>query len=189
MGRMRSWLGRVLAPARSCAVTQSPHASCTPPQTPQGDPAVTIPQLVKDTGAGLLVTDYSPLRLGRQWRDQAGYFGALVQGKGRVAPLMLRQPLRVRSAGRRGPLPGAPPSRARQGPRRPPSPLSMQVGAALGGTAFHEVDAHNVVPVWEASDKREYGARTIRWVAAAPPGAAAAAVRFGGAMVARPLQA
>jgi hypothetical protein len=27
---------------------------------------------------------------------------------------------------------------------------------------FHEVDAHNVVPVWEASDKRETGARTIR---------------------------
>ena len=27
---------------------------------------------------------------------------------------------------------------------------------------FHEVDAHNVVPVWEASQKREYGARTIR---------------------------
>jgi hypothetical protein len=25
-----------------------------------------------------------------------------------------------------------------------------------------EVDAHNVVPVWAASDKREYGARTIR---------------------------
>lgn len=27
---------------------------------------------------------------------------------------------------------------------------------------FHEVDAHNVVPCWLASDKREYGARTIR---------------------------
>ena len=26
----------------------------------------------------------------------------------------------------------------------------------------HEVDARNVVPVWEASDKREYAARTIR---------------------------
>ena len=28
-----------------------------------------IPQLVKETGAGLLVTDFAPLRLGRQWRD------------------------------------------------------------------------------------------------------------------------
>ena len=27
---------------------------------------------------------------------------------------------------------------------------------------FHEVDAHNVVPCWLASDKRETGARTIR---------------------------
>eukprot|EP00471_Norrisiella_sphaerica_P001795 CAMPEP_0184490876 /NCGR_PEP_ID=MMETSP0113_2-20130426/19131_1 /TAXON_ID=91329 /ORGANISM="Norrisiella sphaerica, Strain BC52" /LENGTH=597 /DNA_ID=CAMNT_0026874999 /DNA_START=375 /DNA_END=2165 /DNA_ORIENTATION=- len=27
---------------------------------------------------------------------------------------------------------------------------------------FYEVDAHNVVPVWKASDKLEYGARTIR---------------------------
>ncbi|RRT56308.1 hypothetical protein B296_00034157, partial [Ensete ventricosum] len=28
--------------------------------------------------------------------------------------------------------------------------------------AFHEVDAHNVVPVWITSDKLEYGAKTIR---------------------------
>lgn len=27
---------------------------------------------------------------------------------------------------------------------------------------FHEVDAHNVVPIWEASNKQEYAARTIR---------------------------
>ncbi|MEW5300577.1 MAG: hypothetical protein WDW36_003496 [Sanguina aurantia] len=72
----------------------------------KGDPAVTIPQLVKDTGAGLLVTDYSPLRLGRTWRSE--------------------------------------------------------VCDAIGGVAFREVDAHNVVPVWVASDKREVGARTLR---------------------------
>ena len=28
---------------------------------------------------------------------------------------------------------------------------------------FVQLDAHNVVPCWEASDKLEYGARTIRW--------------------------
>lgn len=28
--------------------------------------------------------------------------------------------------------------------------------------ACQEVDAHNIVPCWVASDKREYGARTIR---------------------------
>lgn len=27
---------------------------------------------------------------------------------------------------------------------------------------IHEVDAHNIVPIWVASDKLEYGARTIR---------------------------
>ena len=28
--------------------------------------------------------------------------------------------------------------------------------------SLHQVDAHNIVPIWEASDKQEYGARTIR---------------------------
>jgi len=36
------------------------------------------------------------------------------------------------------------------------------VAKSIGGVPFHEVDAHNVVPCWEASPKREYGARTIR---------------------------
>lgn len=71
----------------------------------KGEPASTIPQLVRNTASTLLVTDYSPLRLGRVWRDQ--------------------------------------------------------VAAAID-IPFHEVDAHNVVPVWVASDKREVGARTIR---------------------------
>jgi deoxyribodipyrimidine photo-lyase len=71
----------------------------------QGNPEETIPKLVKDCNASLLVTDYGPLRLGRQWRDTV---------------------------------------------------------ANTVDCPFHEVDAHNVVPVWEASDKREYAARTIR---------------------------
>ena len=36
------------------------------------------------------------------------------------------------------------------------------VAALGGGVGVSVVDAHNVVPVWEASDKREVGARTIR---------------------------
>ena len=80
----------------------------TPPSLPpsplsqqQGDPAETLPAFVRSSGASLLVTDYSPLRLGRTWR--------------------------------------------------------AAVAAALpAGVPLHEVDAHNVVPVWEASDKREY---------------------------------
>lgn len=59
-----------------------------------GNPAETVPQLVKDTGASLLVTDFAPLRLGRQWREA----------------------------------------------------VSEQLEVP-----FHEVDAHNVVPVWVAS--------------------------------------
>ena len=60
----------------------------------QGDPVQTIPTLVRDSGASLLVTDFGPLRLGRQWREG--------------------------------------------------------VAAAIQ-CPFHEVDTHNVVPVWEAS--------------------------------------
>lgn len=39
--------------------------------------------------------------------------------------------------------------------------VRRQVADALT-VPFHEVDAHNVVPCWVASDKRETGARTIR---------------------------
>ena len=38
----------------------------------------------------------------------------------------------------------------------------MQVAENIGSTPMHEVDAHNVVPCWEVSPKREYAARTIR---------------------------
>ena len=34
--------------------------------------------------------------------------------------------------------------------------------AKLDGPCLYQVDAHNVVPVWETSDKQEYAARTIR---------------------------
>ena len=37
----------------------------------------------------------------------------------------------------------------------------MQVAKKID-IPFDEVDAHNVIPCWIASDKREYGARTIR---------------------------
>lgn len=38
----------------------------------RGDPATTLPELVASSKAAALVTDYSPLRLGRTWRDQVG---------------------------------------------------------------------------------------------------------------------
>lgn len=48
-----------------------PHqpCSCHAAACCAGDPVETVPQLVKDTGASLLVTDFASLRLGRQWRD------------------------------------------------------------------------------------------------------------------------
>ncbi|KAI5059373.1 hypothetical protein GOP47_0025692 [Adiantum capillus-veneris] len=66
-----------------------------------------IPAFVERCGASVLVMDFSPLRIGRAWRE------AVCRGV--------------------------------------PSSVSV-----------FEVDAHNVVPVWVASEKQEYGARTIR---------------------------
>jgi len=49
-------------------------------------------------------------------------------------------------------------------PLRVPSAWSAEVGKACGAKDIPviQVDAHNVVPVWAASDKQEYAARTIR---------------------------
>ena len=71
----------------------------------RGDCGSTVPGFCARLRASLLVTDFSPLRSGRTWRDDI---------------------------------------------------------ARAVSCAFHEVDAHNVVPVWEASPKLEYAARTIR---------------------------
>jgi deoxyribodipyrimidine photo-lyase len=71
----------------------------------RGAPGERIPALLTSLGASLCVTDFSPLREGRAWRDAV---------------------------------------------------------AAASPCPVQEVDAHNVVPVWEASDKQEYAARTIR---------------------------
>jgi deoxyribodipyrimidine photo-lyase len=49
-------------------------------------------------------------------------------------------------------------------PLRVPVQWTSSVAAALQAaeTPLFQVDAHNVVPVWVASDKQEHGARTIR---------------------------
>ena len=73
----------------------------------QGDPVTEIPKLMEAAKASALVTDMSPLRVGREWRDKV-------------------------------------------------------CEALPASTSMHLVDAHNIVPVWVASDKREYAARTIR---------------------------
>ena len=43
--------------------------------------------------------------------------------------------------------------------RKAKDEICRQVGASV---AVHEVDAHNVVPLWIASGKLEYSARTLR---------------------------
>jgi deoxyribodipyrimidine photo-lyase len=51
-------------------------------------------------------------------------------------------------------------------PLRVPRRWVADVGSALAKLSpplpLYQVDAHNVVPLWKASDKQEYGARTIR---------------------------
>ena len=72
----------------------------------QGEPATELPAFVQRNEVAAVVSDFSPLRIGRGWKAQL-----------------------------------------------------MQ---ALPELPLFEVDAHNVVPVWVASDKQEVGARTIR---------------------------
>ncbi|XP_057462410.1 LOW QUALITY PROTEIN: deoxyribodipyrimidine photo-lyase-like [Actinidia eriantha] len=73
----------------------------------QGEAVETIPNFIKECGASLLVTDFSPLREVRGWKEE----------------------------------------------------ICKRVGDLV---SIHEVDAHNIVPLWVASEKLEYSARTIR---------------------------
>lgn len=73
-----------------------------------GDPAKTLPKFLKEHGITQLITDYSPLKLPRSWREE------------------------------------------------------LTQSCQKQGIHFEEVDARNIVPVWEASDKLEYAAYTIR---------------------------
>jgi len=43
----------------------------------KGDPTKTIPKLVKETEAALLVTDFATLRDGRRWRDTVSFYEPL----------------------------------------------------------------------------------------------------------------
>ncbi|XP_010276572.1 PREDICTED: deoxyribodipyrimidine photo-lyase [Nelumbo nucifera] len=73
----------------------------------QGEAIETIPHFLKECGASLLVTDFSPLREVRGWKEE----------------------------------------------------ICKRVNDSV---TVHEVDAHNVIPVWIASQKLEYSAKTIR---------------------------
>ena len=71
----------------------------------RGEPGKVLPTFIKKAGIGELVTDFSPLRTGVQWRSEV---------------------------------------------------------AEAVDIPFIEVDAHNIVPVWVASPKSEFGAYTFR---------------------------
>ncbi|KAJ8526826.1 hypothetical protein K7X08_029303 [Anisodus acutangulus] len=73
----------------------------------QGEAVDTIPNFLKECGASLLVTDFSPLRDVRSWKEK----------------------------------------------------ICDRVSESV---TVHEVDTHNIIPLWVASDKLEYSARTIR---------------------------
>ncbi|KAK7367820.1 hypothetical protein VNO80_09838 [Phaseolus coccineus] len=73
----------------------------------QGEAEETVPKFLRECGASLLVTDFSPLREVRRCKEE----------------------------------------------------ICKRVTDSV---TVHEVDAHNVVPLWVASDKLEYSAKTIR---------------------------
>ncbi|MCO5569328.1 hypothetical protein L7F22_023040 [Adiantum nelumboides] len=102
-------MGRLAVFGRTDSSTSSVRGDdqLMPDSPEEGKAEENIPAFVERCGASILVMDFSPLRIGRTWRE------AVCRGV--------------------------------------PSSVSV-----------YEVDAHNVVPVWVASDKQEYGARTIR---------------------------
>jgi len=71
----------------------------------EGEPHNVLPDVISEHRAGLLVSDFSPLRIKRNWNE------AVLEA------------------------------------------IDIPV---------HEVDAHNIVPVWEASEKKEFAAHAIR---------------------------
>lgn len=70
-----------------------------------GEPAKEIVTFIREKNVVLLITDFDPLRIKKQWKDS-------------IKPAI--------------------------------------------NIPFHEVDAHNIVPCWTASEKQEYGAYTFR---------------------------
>jgi deoxyribodipyrimidine photo-lyase len=106
------------------------------------DPGKAVAELAAACEASALVTDYSPLRPGRQWRERA----AALLAAGVAAPAAPAAAAAAAAAASAPSSASDPPPSSRPHHRCP----------------VLEVDAHNVVPVWVASDKREYAARTIR---------------------------
>lgn len=111
----------------------------------------TLPQLVADTGAALLVTDFAPLRLGRQWR--AGVAAKLQVPFHEVDAHNVVPAWVASGEGSPGIAVG---------------PCGCLGAAGVGAAATAACKIHSVSPLFNRSstslstDKREYAARTIR---------------------------
>lgn len=88
----------------------------------KGFPKDELPKAMKTYSVSHLVCDFSPLRIGRKWRDEVAKSSQAYVYEGWFS-------------------------------------LSWDRSSRLCTTA---VDAHNIVPLWEASEKQEHAARTIR---------------------------
>ncbi len=95
-------------------------------------PAGVVLDFLKSHQVGCLVADYSPLRTPRQWLEEVR--GAIDKAFDKDE-MCLYQVCKKHSV--------------------------MYICSKLV-RIISQVDAHNIVPVWETSDKQEYAARTIR---------------------------
>eukprot|EP00898_Chlorokybus_atmophyticus_P001103 jgi/Chlat1/1994/Chrsp158S02315 len=102
----------------------------------QGTPEVVVPHLVERSRASLVVTDFYPMRDERAWRQAVAETADVpVHELSYCRQLSTVQDIR----GTHG---------------------YNNVTACT--KANSQVDAHNIIPCWEASEKQEYAARTIR---------------------------
>lgn len=117
-----------------------------------GDPTANIPAFARQQEAMLVVTDFSPLRIGAGWAKAVAT--ALDQPE---APAV------EDSGSGSSPSPDNAPAHDTNSRGGGGSPASSVSSASPGGPIpLVQVDAHNVVPVWAASPKLEYSARTLR---------------------------
>lgn len=124
----------------------------------EGDPAREIPQFVQDMEACMLVTDFDPLRINRSW--VSSIIGGTENGYGISSGVVLSGSGAVSGVG------------SGIGSSNVSDLCSVNGSDVVSGTGcssrriidipFYEVDAHNIVPCWEASSKQEYAARTFR---------------------------
>ncbi|GJP50223.1 hypothetical protein CLOM_g9366 [Closterium sp. NIES-68] len=155
-------------------VQSSLHALGIPFFLFQGKAEETVPDFLMRCGASLLVTDFSPLRIGRHWREavcarlaarELSQSGSSSNRRVQRGPAATDRAATIAGAAEVGEVDV---DRFNSGGSNEEANKEGTDGreelwdASVGLVGVHEVDAHNVVPIWAASDKLEYAARTIR---------------------------